>query len=732
MVKLHALLFLIQLGLIFNTLFAQQGLVTVDRSTTVEEIDGKEYYLHEVLKGQTLYSISRAYGVAVEAILQVNPELQDGLRYDQIIKIPIIKETEEPRHIGVHAPEPDGEYTEHIVSRRETLFGLSQKYGVPVEMILYYNPVARGGLKIGQLLRIPKPDETQELPVETTQPEESLVNDTDSIIIYRVLPGDTKYGISRRMDISIELLEEENPEIKEGLKAGQQIRIPLAVDSPRAVSQITTTDDAGEFITIRPGMHADEKYFAEADCLKPELKEVYDVALLLPFYVEELMPDQDSLILDDAGFLPEMTDQFLPPDTNVLHYWKEYWSEGISPDHKSFTFISYYQGVLLALDSIKQQGVNIRLHVHDVCNKATKASKLISSNDFAEMDLIIGPFHRQTLDMVAAFGKEHNIPVVSPLLPLRHQLDGLPNLFKVNTPLETMLNGVAGYISQNYPQQNILIVHNQQPGAAQIISAFRDTLLYEVAKTNYFYDSLNFARINRYFFNGTLVGSRQTDLLVMPDTVSVMLPVRSTTNVEVRVPKPYNVNEVIYRNVGMEGLKKQLRIDRENVLVTLISGEPFLSDYLRQLHKLRHDYDISVFGIPEWQDYSSIEFDYLQNLKVHIFVPFFFDYGDPHIQDFVFRFRQLFKTEPDNEALKAAHTAYFFFEALATYGKGFEQCMSLLNKGWFERPFSFWKPFGEQHGWENQHFHIYSIRNYRRVDVRKPAEFEISQRGSLQ
>lgn len=733
MVTKFAFTLLFSLGLLCASLFAQPESVTTSRSTTIEEIDGKEYYLHDVLQGQTLFSISRAYNVAVEAILQANPELEDGLRFDQVIKIPIIKkETEAPRELASYAPEPEGEYIEHTVKRRETLFGLSRRYDVPVEVILYYNPEARRVLRIGQILRIPVSDADKMVIADHNHYDHDVFELTDSILHYTVVAGDTKYGISRRFGVSIELLEETNPVIEEGLQAGQQLQIPVMVEPPLPVTHKPDTVTVEPFITIKREVYEETEVFAESDCFEPDLKDVYKLALLLPFYLEELLPEQDTLNVEDTDILADELNHVLYMDTSLYDNWKEYWSEGINPNHKSFTFFSYYQGVLLALDSITQQGVNIELFVYDVCHKLPKASKLIGNDEFADMDLIIGPFHRQTLDKIAAFGLKHNIPVVSPLLPVRNQLENFPNVFKVSTPLETMLDELAVFISQNYPQQNILLVHNQQPGAAQIISAFRDTLLYEVAKTNYFYDSLNFARINGYFFDGTLVGSRQTNLLVMPDTVSVMLPVRSHFDEEIRVPKPYNVNEIIYRDLGMEGLKSQLRTDRENVLITLISGEPFLSDYLRQLHKLRHDYDISVFGIPEWQDYASIEVDYLQNLKVHIFVPFFHDYSDPHIQDFVYRYRSLFQTEPDSESIKAAQTAYFFFEALATYGKDFYRCMPFLNQSVYNSPFSFWKPFGKHHGWENQHFHIFRIKDYRRVDVRKPVEFEISQRTTME
>ncbi len=740
MVKPHAFVLIFAFSLCSNALFGQDDVIT-NRSESIHYIDEKEYYLHAVLQGQTLYSIARAYGVPVEAILYENPDLKDGLRYDQIIRIPVIEQKQEPpREVKVHAPRPEGEYVEHEVSPRETLFGLSRQYGVPIETILYYNPVARGGLQIGQRLRIPVIQEERDmetaLELSDVKPkandgyEELTDSDTDTsltgVFSYTVAPGDTKYSISRRAGISIEKLEALNPEIKDGLQAGKEIKLPLIAGKPHKEGDVK--EDT--YISITPPDRVKGVMAFDPDCFEPVLKEEYNVALLVPLYLEELIIEDDLLPGGDDANDP-LPIQFRPDEKELsMAELEKIWTEGLSPNHKSFTFISFYQGVLLALDSISAKGVNINLHVYDVCEDFQKARKLTDLPEFNTMDLIIGPFHRQSLSYVAAFGRRHDIPVVSPLLPDNRQLRGFPNLFKTSPSLETMLHELAGYLSQNYPQENIIVVHNQQAGAADIIGSFKETLLAEVAMMNHYYDSMNLARVNGFFFDQTLVGNRQTNLLVMPDTVQSFVPVSHTRDRQISLPKPYNVQEVIYRNVGMEGLITHMREDRENVLITLISGEPFLSDYLRQLHALRHNYDISIFGIPEWQDYASIEIDYLQNLKVHIFLPVFIDYNDQHVRDFVTRFRHMYQTEPDVEAIKAAQTAFFFMEALALYGKGFDKCINLLNSQGFESPFNFSHPMGEESGWENRHFHIYRIENYRRVDVQKPVH--ISQTGEVE
>ncbi len=60
----------------------------IKRSNRTEVISGQKYYLHEVQKKQTLYSIAKAYEVKVDDILKANPEAADGIRAGMTLKIP--------------------------------------------------------------------------------------------------------------------------------------------------------------------------------------------------------------------------------------------------------------------------------------------------------------------------------------------------------------------------------------------------------------------------------------------------------------------------------------------------------------------------------------------------------------------------------------------------------------------------------------------------------------------
>lgn len=566
---------------------AQVEPVEVVPSGTIQEVEGRPYFFHHVKQGQTLYSISRAYGVSQEVIVAENPDVAFGLRFDQVIRIPAFM---------------------HQVVPQETEFGLSRTYGITIEQLRAFNPaIVEGGLRAGMQIAIPGYKTVETEMAAKAEPEP-----------YVFLPRDP---------------------------------------APREYQPVEV---------VSPCEHA-----------APSAS--YRVALLIPLYLDEA-----------AHFMTERDDPMDP--------------EGLIPaSHRSFSFLPYYQGVLLALDSIRQKGTDIRMEVIDVGQDLAPARALVMREDFRELDLIIGPFFPNTLEYIAGHAGQYQIPVISPLLPDNSQLRGAPNVFQATPSLEAQLASLARYIAGQYYGKNILLVHNNQPGALPMINAFKNSLGREMHLARQFSDSLHLARVNGYFAGETMVGGRVTNVMVMggsPDEFP-------------------NFQELIYLRTGMDGLISKLKRDQQNVVITLVSGEAFLSNYLRELSIRTRGMDVTVFGIPDWQDYQSVEIDYLQSLKVHIFTPDFQDYRDQHIRDFVRAFRKAYNAEPGNYAFKGVQTAYFFFSALTHFGKAFPDCMEQINALGFDSPFRFVRLNGDANGWENRHATLFRYQDFRKLDVRR-------------
>lgn len=173
--------------------YGQYPTVPVTISKEKTRMNGKLYYTHVVLEKQTLYSISKAYGVSIQAIQDANPSIgSEGLKKNSIILIPVVEDAQaaapETAAAGKTADaevgkttsakeaataedtkpdrkkkdrqkrkkaDKDGNFVIHTVKWYEDLDVISEKYGVPVDIIMQVNGLTGRKLTNRQKLKIP-------------------------------------------------------------------------------------------------------------------------------------------------------------------------------------------------------------------------------------------------------------------------------------------------------------------------------------------------------------------------------------------------------------------------------------------------------------------------------------------------------------------------------------------------------------------------------------------------
>ena len=168
--------------------------VPVTLSKDKVKIGGKSYYSHIVLERQTLYSISRAYGVTIQEIVEMNPALSadgSGLTKNSIILIPV-KEVETAETKVVET----GKYRIHTVKWYENLDDIAAQYGVGVKEIMEANGLSSKAVKSRQELKIPVVTTVAEVneepaPVEFTDTAGVLPATPDSLLVSVPAPADT-------------------------------------------------------------------------------------------------------------------------------------------------------------------------------------------------------------------------------------------------------------------------------------------------------------------------------------------------------------------------------------------------------------------------------------------------------------------------------------------------------------------------------------------------------------
>lgn len=183
---------------IFLLFFTLLCLNTFGQVSTVKRvINGKEYIVHTVEKGQTIYALSKLYGVTDKEIYAANPGSEISISIGKELFIPTNKSVspQTPKTViteKIH-------YTIHTVSRQETLYGLSKQYGVTVDAIVSANPDVVNGLKTGTQIRIPQ--ESEEVTVIENEKDDSKDDENEpEVVTPTVVVPDIGYRFSSKED----------------------------------------------------------------------------------------------------------------------------------------------------------------------------------------------------------------------------------------------------------------------------------------------------------------------------------------------------------------------------------------------------------------------------------------------------------------------------------------------------------------------------------------------------
>jgi len=157
---------------------------TIVKEVPVEKKN--EFIIHIVTSKETLYSISKKYGVSMETLCEINPELKtSNLKKGAKLKIP--NESQEPTTVDnkevIENDIQDSSKADllntqngvvHKVLPKETLFRISKQYGVSVTDLQKLNPGIENGLPVGYDLILKK----EGAPTIKTEKPETIVDET--------------------------------------------------------------------------------------------------------------------------------------------------------------------------------------------------------------------------------------------------------------------------------------------------------------------------------------------------------------------------------------------------------------------------------------------------------------------------------------------------------------------------------------------------------------------------
>lgn len=135
---------------------ALRAQVVVEKSTEIVTISNKQYYMHHVKPGETLYGLAKAYQVTEEEIRKLNPEINElGLQADMVIGIPV--NTGEVEECG-------NGYIVYTVQEAERTSRLLRRLEVSEEEFRRLNPSVGSNVFVGQKILIPTDEVAEQKP----------------------------------------------------------------------------------------------------------------------------------------------------------------------------------------------------------------------------------------------------------------------------------------------------------------------------------------------------------------------------------------------------------------------------------------------------------------------------------------------------------------------------------------------------------------------------------------
>lgn len=527
------------------------------------------YFLHTVTKGQSLYSISSMYNVTIDDIVRLNPGSDKQIREGAALKIPQAATTNSDKPVF------------HTIQAGETLYRLSVKYNVTTQAICEANPgLSTENFRSGQVIIIPVQSDSkpQKETPKIEEQENTNVKMNDWKDMHKVERKETIFSISREYGITEEELIAANPELKKGkLKKGTFLFIPYGKNDKKQESESQPTTKE----------LTNEEVFSQNEELKKDIKTI-KAAVMLPFM---------------AGTSTNMDEQV--------------------------RMVEYYEGFLMAVDSLKKQGVSIDLYTYDTKGREATLNSILSKKEMKNMDIIFGPAKAQDIDVLATFADKNNIRLVVPFVPKVDEVFKNPHIYQINTPQSYLYSEVYEHFTRKFSDSNVIFLNasNGDREKDEFIKGMKTEL-----------------RNNGISYRDFIVTDNFYEITTVMDTL------------------------------------------RNNIFIPTSGKSTALVKILPQLTQIRREhpnYMMNLFGYPEWQTYTN---DYLASfyeIDTYFYSSFYTNNLFPAAVHFTNSYRRWYSKDMANiypkYGMLGYDTGYFFLKGLSKYGNKMEENLNSIQ-----------------------------------------------------
>lgn len=375
-------------------------------------------------------------------------------------------------------------YLSHVVLERQTLFGISQAYGVSVDELYEANPLLKEkGLQKNSILLVPYKEQAAATIAPDTQEPQAY---TEHIVRWYEDIDD----VAHKYNVSVKEIMDYNGLTSRKLTTRQVLKIPLKGNAATETAK-SQVDTAATLPVEEP-----------ADTLLPEEPAEPEVVVFVPTPKEQV---SFSLILpmQQSGQTFDM-------------------------------YMDFYSGVLMALKDFDAEGTKVQAHIYDL------SAGIPSADLLAKDDFVLGPIAPKEVEAILQ-RVDGRVPVVSPLDPKAATLGTrYSNFVQAPAAAEKQYEDLCAWVKQDLRSRDrILLITEKGAGNVTASVAIRSALAQEELP----YEILNYAIVEGRGIPTTLAGQLTKDginrVIVATESEAFMGDV--VRNIGIMLGKGYNV-----------------------------------------------------------------------------------------------------------------------------------------------------------------------------------------------
>ncbi len=511
-------------------------------------------------------------------------------------------------------PQESDHFFLHTIAKGQSLYSIASMYRLSVEDIVKLNPGSEQGIKAGETLKIPQ---------QTAQTKQ---------IFHTIQAGETLYKLTVEYDVSAGAICLANPGLSaSNFRAGQVIVIPVAnasqeaevqrkADTPRSLEKqeskwqdIHKVKRGETLFSLSRQYHITEEELLAAN---PELKKKKlkkGSFLAIPYPKKETEETKHTPTNDELFSKNKKEFKILSTIKTAV----------ILPFAADGRMVEYYEGFLLAVDSLKKRGTSLDIYTYDSGTTNASLDRILRKDEMKKMDIIIGPANAEQIKPLTDFAERHKIRIVIPFTSKDNEVFHNPYVFQINTPQSYLYSEVYEHFIRKFDRANVIFLNANDTDKDKSI-----------------------------FINGLKSELKENQI---------------------------KYTELKGDHIVAESMLASIDSTKSNVFIPLSGSNIALIKLLPPLLLLTKEhptYRIHLFGYPEWQTYTK---DYLSDfyeLDTYFYSSFYTNNLFPEAINFSSSFRRWYGKEMANTYPKYGmlgfDTAYYLLYGLSRYGNKVE------------------------------------------------------------